>query len=116
MKKLIFIALLSFFGAQGQENTKEIVVGDILTVGAPSAQYYKYVYFPKTNFIIKKGGIPNYNALIGNRVVVTEVAKQDGYTKVSFKKDDGKKFFNSITTVNANLEKALKEKEILLVK
>ncbi|GAA4278102.1 hypothetical protein [Aquimarina mytili] len=116
MKKLIFITLLSFFSAQGQENIKDIVVGDILTVGAPSAMHYKHIYFPKTNFIIKKGGIPNYKALIGNRVIVTGVDKKDGYTKISFKKDDGRKFFNSITIVNANLEEALKEKEILLAK
>ncbi len=116
MRKLIFITLLSFFSAQGQENTTPVEVGDVLTLGTPSAKYYRHIYFPKTNFIIKKGGIPNYKALIGNRIVVTEVDKKNEFTKISFKQESGGKFFNSLAIVKANFEKAIQEKEILLQK
>ncbi len=121
MKKILFFALLLFFNLQGQQNAsttqKTIEIGDILIIGKPSAQLYQHIRFPKTNFIIKKGGIPNYKALVGDRVIVTKVdKKQQGYSSISFKLENGDKFFNSITVVKANFEKALEEKEILLVK
>ncbi|MEW7292387.1 hypothetical protein [Aquimarina sp. 2304DJ70-9] len=116
MKKLVFITLLSFFSAQGQEKTINVEVGDVLTLGTPSAKYYQHIFFPKANFIIKKGGIPNYKALIGNRVIVTEVNKKNEHTKISFKQESGGKFFNSLAIVRANFEKAVQENEILLQK
>jgi len=114
MKNITIITLLLFFTTQGQEQIKDIKIGDILTLGAPSAKSYRYINFPKTNFIIKKGGIANYKAIAGNRIIVTEVNGLDGYTKIIFKREDGIKFFNSKTLVSANLEKAVEKKEILL--
>ena len=116
MKKLLFIALLSFLNINGQENPS-VNVGDILIMGKPSAQSYQHIHFPKTNFIIKKGGNPNYKALVGDRVIITAVdKKQDGNTHVTFKPENGSKFFNSVAVVNASFEKAIEQKEILLQK
>lgn len=120
MKKILFFTLLSIFSLKAQNDTtptqKSIEVGDELVIGKPSAQVYQHVHFPKTNFIIKKGGIPNYKALEGSTVKVTKVDKdQNGNTKITLKKVNGKKFFNSITIVSANFEKALEGKEILLL-
>ncbi|TSE05064.1 hypothetical protein [Aquimarina algiphila] len=121
MKKILIFALLSFFIAKGHGNTSNaqdpIEVGDILVIGKPSAQQYQHIHFPKTNFIIKKGGIPNYKSLIGERVIVTEVAQdKEGNRKITLKREDGRKFFNSISRVKINLEKALENKEVVLVR
>ncbi len=121
MKKILFFVLLSIFGLKAQEDTSptqnSIEVGDELVIGKPSAQMYRHIHFPKTNFILKKGGIANYKALAGSNVTVTKVDKsQDGSTKITLKRANGKKFFNSITIVSANFEKALEKKEILLSK
>ncbi len=118
MKKILFFTLLAFLTLEVQSNTNPtqntIEVGDVLTIGNPSAQKYQHIKFPKTNFIIKKGGIPNYKALAGSNVTVTYVEKkEDGTTVITLKKEDGKKFFNTITVVKADFEKALEEKEII---
>ena len=120
MKKVLFFILLSIFSLQAQKDTtpsqNSIDVGDELIIGKPSTQVYQHIHFPKTNFIIKKGGIPNYKALAGSNVKVTKVDKdQDGNTKITLKRTNGKKFFNSVTIVSANFEKALEKKEILLI-
>ncbi len=116
MKKLIFFALFSFLCAYGQGQITDIKAGDILTLGNPSSKSYKHINFPKANFIIKKGGIANYKAIAGNRIIITEVNRQDGYTKIIFKREDGVKFFNTKTLASAHLEKAIEKKEILLPK
>lgn len=76
-----------------------------------------HIYFPKENFIIKKGGIPNYKNLSGTKVVVTKVTKNaNGSREITLKRENDHKFFNSISVVKANYEKAIEEKEILFVK
>ncbi|GAA4271249.1 hypothetical protein U6A24_05065 [Aquimarina gracilis] len=119
MKKALFFILLSIISLQAQEmtppNQSSIEVGDKLIIGKPSAKEYQHIHFPKTNFIMKKGGIANYKALAGSDVTVTKIDKdQDGNTKITLKRTNGKKFFNAVAIVNANFEKALEEKEILL--
>ncbi len=121
MKKILFFILLSIFSIQAQDGANSsqnaIEVGDKLILGKPSSQMYKHIHFPKTNFIIKKGGVANYKALAGSTVTVTKIDKdQDGNTKITVKRTNGKKFFNTVTMVKANFEKALEEKEILLSK
>ncbi len=119
MKKILFFTLLSFLTLEVQSNTNPtqntVEVGDVLIIGKPSAQKYQHIKFPKTNFIIKKGGIPNYKALIGSNVTVTNIEKKEnGSTMITLKKVDGKKFFNTLTVVKANFDKALERKEIIL--
>ncbi len=119
MKKLLIFTLLFSFILNGQENSEtaeELVsVGDTLVLGKPSGKYYKYVYFPKTNFIIKKGGIPDYKIIPGRQVIVSKINRnQKKKTKITVKGLRGKKFFNSISEVPLDFEAAIRAKEVLL--
>ncbi|WP_445955748.1 hypothetical protein [Yeosuana sp.] len=89
--------------------------GDVIEIGYPSTSKYKHIKFPRANFIIKRGGIANYKAALGEEVVVTNVkTKNDGSTMVTVKRKDGKRFFNTVSTVFINFEDALATKEIKL--
>lgn len=117
MRKIIFIAFLAISTIYGQENpgTEQVSakVGDELILGTPSAQKYQHIRFPKINFIIKKGGIANYKALKGKKVVITSIENTEkGKKVITIKRKDGLKFFNSITTVRVDLEKAITAGEI----
>ncbi|MEP3836769.1 MAG: hypothetical protein ABJM36_03940 [Algibacter sp.] len=98
-------------------NSKSIAVekGDVIEIGKPSTFKYKHIKFPRANFIIKRGGIANYKAALGDEVVVTNVdATKNGVTKVDVKRKDGKRFFNTVSTVSINFEDALAANEIKL--
>ncbi|WP_109299437.1 hypothetical protein [Aquimarina sp. AU474] len=116
MKNVLIIAFLSVLTTYGQETSTSVPntihVGDVLTLGNPSAQIFEYVHFPKTNFIIKKGGVPNYKNLQGKKVIVTKVEEINNGKVITLKRKDGLKFFNSIPKVRANLEQALAAGEV----
>ncbi len=115
MKKILIIAFLVFLTTNAQEsNVKQTnaTVGDELVIGAPSSQEFEHIHFPKTNFIIKKGGIANYKALTGKTVIITNVDTSNGKNMVTVKRKDGLKFFNRIATVKINLDKAISSGEI----
>lgn len=116
MKRVLFFTLILLLSVVGHSKSgdlqDDIKVGDELTLGNPSTQQYQYIKFPKSNFIIKKGGIPNYKGLKGKTVVITKVSKDEkGNTIITFKRKDGKKFFKAIPQVSAYLEKGLESKE-----
>ncbi|WP_299215684.1 hypothetical protein [uncultured Aquimarina sp.] len=117
MKNLVFIAFLSIVTMNAQDSkvlsTDTIVVGDVITLGAPSGQTYQHILFPRPNFIIKKGGTTNFRQLQGVQVVVTNKEVIEGKTHITIKRKDGKKFLNSIAVVKVNLEAAAGVKEIL---
>tara|TARA_R110002072_G_scaffold39919_1_gene113889 strand:- start:574 stop:936 length:363 start_codon:yes stop_codon:yes gene_type:complete len=112
-----FIALgVLTMNAQDVMN-KSITVekGDIIEIGHPSTSKYKHIKFPRANFIIKRGGIANYKAALGEEVVVTNVkTTKGGSTKVDVKRKDGRRFFNTVSTVTINFEEALEANEIKL--
>ncbi|WP_297690573.1 hypothetical protein, partial [uncultured Eudoraea sp.] len=84
---------------------QEVQVGDIFKIGDPDAPRYRHINFPRPNFIIKKGGVANYNRLEGNKVVVTAVKeKKDGTLEVMIKRTDGVRFFGSHREVSADLK------------
>ncbi len=117
MKKILFIALLAISGIFAQQNNTDaqtsIEVGNELIIGQPSNQEFEHFHFPKTNFIIKKGGIANYKALAGKKVIVTAVESNgEGKKVVTVKRKDGLKFFKSIATVKIDLEQAISSGEI----
>ncbi|MCO6161595.1 hypothetical protein [Flavobacterium sp. NRK F7] len=74
---------------------------------------YQHVYFPKTNFIKKRGGFENYEALVGKKVVVVNKIKEkkEGWI-VLLKLEDGGKFFGVYPTIEAHLEKAIEKGEL----
>lgn len=94
-------------------NSETITRGDVITIGALSGKTYQHILFPKTNFILKKGGNPNYKKIKGLQVTVTnKEEKHSKKTIITVKRKDGKKFFNSLNTVNVDLEEAIKANEV----
>ncbi len=117
MKRLFLVVLFVFIyiasSAQESEQNPLIEVGDILKIGPPDATKYKYIYFPRPNFIIKKGGIINYKKMVGSKVMVTSLKeKKDGTFRIEIKKANGRKFFNSHVKVSADLKNALESGEL----
>lgn len=91
----------------------DVQVGDVFEIGAPEANTYKHIDFPRANFIIKRGGIANYKVAEGQKVVVTSVKeKKDGTTQVKIKRNDGGLFFGSHTVVAADFGDALASGEL----
>ncbi|MDT0650333.1 hypothetical protein [Autumnicola edwardsiae] len=119
MRKLLLITLSLFFAfhMQGQEmdNKVDVEVGSIVEINKPQAYGFKHIHFPRANFIIKRGGIANYNSMKGHRVEITAIeTKNDGTRQVELKRVDGRKFFRNYATVKADIDKALKAGEIIL--
>ena len=117
MKKFIIISclaslaiLLFSFSIVDQE----IKVGDELTIAGPSSCSYVYVYFPKKNFILKKGGTLNFKSLWGTKVIVSEVSKsKSGDIIITVEKKNGGSFLNSLKTLNIQYDNALKTSEVI---
>ncbi|MFS4491279.1 hypothetical protein [Maribacter sp. 2308TA10-17] len=117
MKRVFLVVLFVFIyigsNAQEAERNTEIEVGDILKIGPAEASKYKYIYFPRPNFIIKRGGIVNYKKVVGSKVIVTSLKeKRDGTLQIEIKKVNGGKFFNSHGKVTADAQNALKSGEL----
>lgn len=109
---ILFVVASTNINAQSI-NPQEVKVGDVLEIGRPDTPKFKHIDFPRANFIIKKGGIANYKAVVGNKVVVTEVKeKKDGTLVVRIKKADGRRVFNSHPVVKADLKEALESGEL----
>lgn len=114
------IALLSIFCslnlAQATNTPKfdDIVVGSELMIGVPSANSYEHIKLSRMNFIIKKGGIPNYKTLLESKVVVSDVKEMpDGRKVVYLKRKNGKRFFNSHSYIKAELQEAITSEELV---
>ncbi|MGI9546732.1 MAG: hypothetical protein ACR2MM_05820 [Flavobacteriaceae bacterium] len=115
MKKVLFFIIFAAFvisnSAFGQ--THDIQVGDILTIEEPSGNEFQYVLFPQKNIIIKRGGIPDLDLVKNTKVEVIRVTYATGNkTLVTLKKKDGGRFFKSLFSVKAELEKALEAGEL----
>ena len=112
------IALLfsiSVLNAQSSmdQMTTQVKVGDVFEIGTPESNTYKYIDFPRANFIIKRGGIANYKRVQGEEVVVTDVKeKKDGTTQIKIKRKDGGRFFGSHSVVAADFHDALASGEL----
>ena len=77
MKKNILLAVLIFaFVINVNAQKTEIKVGDTFKIETVENNNYKYIKFPKDNFIIKKGGIVNYSNIIGEQVKVTSIKEK----------------------------------------
>ena len=113
MKKLIIAAFLFgfYFISSAQTAPK---VGDILKINEPYAQTFNHVFFPKTNFLKKRGIISRYKSVYDAMVVVSEVQEKNGDTYVTLSKKDGTKFFNYLTEVKANYKNSIDSGELSL--
>jgi len=118
MKKYVLASFMVFgslsINAQDDANKSTVLkVGDVIEIGTPSTSKYKYIKFPRANFIIKRNGVADYKSALGEEVVVTDVETiDDGNTRISVKRKDGRRFFNTVSNVSISLEKALEANEI----
>ena len=109
---LIFFNLFALTAfAQSSNNT--VNVGDVFVIGEVENNQYKHINFPKPNFIIKKGGIANFNNLKGKEVEVTAVkVKNDGSVKATIRLTSNKSFFNSHKYVTVDILEAIEHGEL----
>ena len=107
---------LGTMSVQAQDNIKTeniIKVGDVIELSQPDSGYYKYVKFPKENIIRKRGGIADFSALNGEKLVVTEIKKtKNDHTEIEVERQNGMKFFNAFPKVSIHFEEALEAGEI----
>lgn len=92
-----------------QDKYENLKPGDILSINKDSNIPFNNIYFPKPNFIIKRGAIANYKSLDGMKVIIEEIS-EDATVKLT--PLNGKRFFNRFSYVKANLEKALESNEL----
>lgn len=116
MKKAALLILGLFLALQlnAQQEGGTHAVGDLMLIKAPSSGSYEHLYFPRKNIIIKRGGIANFKSVVGTRVVISKILKdENGVTDVILKRADGRKFFSYLPNVKANLKKALSHGELV---
>ena len=117
IRSLIFAVCFLAGGLALQAQQKQQVSvekGTVLTINEPVADQYRYVLFPRKNFIIKRGGIADMKSVYGKRVEVVDYSyTADGDTRVTLQRTDGKKFFRNFKTVEAYLEDALNSGELV---
>lgn len=116
-KKVLFISLLFIvngYTTNGQQAIEDIPkIGDVLVINEPSKQNYTHIDFPKLNFIVKRGGVANYDSVYGEYVVIKEIiTKNDGTVSVQLEARSGKKFFGFLKQVKANYGEAIKSGEL----
>lgn len=116
MAVLIALVSLSMHSQNHESNAISVTKGDIIEIGNPSCIKYKYIKLPRANFTITRNGVTNYKAALGKEVVVTKVETiKDGHTRITVKRKEGKKFFNTTPTISISLENALAVNEIKLL-
>ena len=107
-----FIGMSVIATAQDKQQVS-VEEGTILTIERPVGAEFQHINFPRKNFIIKRGGIANMKSVYGKQVEVVAFSYTDeGDTKVTLKRTDGKKFFRNFRTVDAHLEDALSSGEL----
>jgi hypothetical protein len=122
MKKLIYLLFLvcaiSFANTSTASNpiNNDPNVGDVLKINKPKNMSYKHIDFPKLNFIVKRGGLPNYNSVYRELVIVKKVIDKNGDIHVVLERKDGKKFFGYLKQVTANYTESLDAGELVKVK
>ncbi len=115
IKKAIFFLLftgLFSVSISAQNKNTDVNVGSVFTIGEVEQDNYKYINFPKANFVIKKGGIVNYNLIRGKKVEVTSVKKKEKGTLATIKLVSGKRFFGSHKYVTVYIDKAIESNEL----
>lgn len=117
MKKTVFLfAFISLFtlSVNAQETNNSVEVGDTFIIGEVEQDNYKHIDFPRANFVVKRGGIVNYNLLRGKKVEVTSIQKKkDGTLEATIKLSSGKRFFSSHKYITVAIDKALDSKELI---
>ncbi len=109
--------LLIFFGflygaSYGQHSEHNVSVGDTFILQKSRLDDYKYVNFPKPNFIIKKGGVLNNKSLKGQKVEVISIKEKQGALIATLELYSNRSFFGSHKQVTVHLDEAIQAAEI----
>ncbi|APY00168.1 hypothetical protein CLV86_0405 [Lacinutrix venerupis] len=119
MKNYVLLAFLFSFltNLMFSQTTKlNTEIGDVFVIGDVKNNNYKSIDFPRANFIIKKGGLVNYDDLKGEKVEITSIKEaKDGSVIATIMLASKKKFFNSHKYVKVNINEALNNKELLRI-
>ena len=108
---VIFLFLVSAVVSTGY--AQEIKIGDELTIEKPSGSEYQHIYFPRKNFIIKRGGTPDLKTVKNVVVVVTDIEYgSNNESIITIKRKDGRRFFFALRHVKANFEGAIETGEL----
>lgn len=115
---ILFALLMSFFTGivYSQSSNSNITIGDVFTIGEVYNNNYKYINFPRHNFIMKKGGIASYKNIKGEKVEVASIKeKKDGSLVATIKLTSKRSFFNSHKYVTVDINEAIRNKELLRI-
>jgi hypothetical protein len=114
---LIFVCGVSFASTSPTAvyDNNDPKVGDVLKITTPKHLAFKHIEFPRLNFIVKRGGLPNYKSVYGELVIVKKVTNDDGSIHVTLERKDGKKFFGIQKQVSANYTESIEAGEIVRV-
>lgn len=115
MKNILFFAAFIIFSISltAQQSQVQVSEGDEYTIHVPVSSEFHHIHFPRKNFIIKRGAIPDMKKVYGTKVVVTSVDYDDmGQAEVTLERADGRKFFRNFRSVEADLAEALSSGEL----
>ena len=115
---ILFALFISMFSSviYSQSSNSSIKIGDVYVIGEVYNNNYKHINFPRANFIIKKGGIANYNNVKDKKVEVTLIKeKNDGSLIATIKLASNKFFFNSHKYITVEISEAISQKELLRI-
>lgn len=113
--KIILTVFISLFCSviYAQSADMKINIGDTFMISEVQDNNYEHIHFPKENFIRKKGGLPNYENIVGQKVEVTSIKKKDdGSVIATVKLASGKSFFNSHKYITIDLKEAIDNREL----
>lgn len=113
MKKAFFFFIALAFISLSSTAQNNVKVGDTFVINEVSSDNYKYIKFPKSSTVIKKGGVADYKLIVGKKVEVTSLKeKKDGTMIATIKLASGKQFFKSHRYVTVNIAKAIENNEL----
>ncbi|RRO16798.1 dihydroorotase [Flavobacteriaceae bacterium 14752] len=113
---IIFLALSLFtkINSYAQNSNLNFDEGEVFTIAEVSDNNYEYINFPKPNFIIKKGGIPDFKTLKGKKVEIASIKKNKVGTLIAnIRLTSRASFFNSHKYVEVSIEDAIKNGELI---
>ena len=113
MKKAFFFFITLGFISLSSTAQSNVKVGDTFVINEVSSDNYKYIKFPKSSTVIKKGGVADYKLIVGKKGEVTSLKeKKNGTTIATIKLVSGKQFFKSHRYVTVDIAKAIENKEL----
>ncbi|UJH66166.1 hypothetical protein [Allomuricauda sp. SCSIO 65647] len=111
---LAFATLVFVLPSKAQDYQDLVKIGDELIISSPVSSDYKYIDVPRKNFIIKRGGIANMKSLENRKTIVKAIDNRGSYVKVTLSPADGGKFFNVYRELNADLNGAIENGELII--